>query len=95
MKYIELIPILLFALMLIIDRRQLGKISQLVKEFEQRNLDAEISTTYLCSETLYAFEYNNEEPAEEVKISEPLEFKNEKDLSKPSVIIMASTDFSW
>ena len=66
MKYLELIPILLFVLMIIMDRRHLGKLSQLVKDFEEINSGARTTPSYLNTENTHILEFSEGEKTKDV-----------------------------
>ena len=57
MIYLELIPILLFVLMVMIDRIHLDKLSQLVKDFEEINSGSKKTSSYCNSETTQVLNY--------------------------------------
>ncbi len=96
MKYLELIPILLFVLMIITDRKHLGKLSQSVKDFEENNSGVTITRSHLNFETAQMLEYNEGEQVDDANMFITSAFKSDRDSTKPSVIIeVASPDFSW
>ena len=96
MKYLELILILLFVLLILMDRKHLGRLSQLVKDFEEINSGAQMTFSYLNFETMQAPEYNEEEKVDDESMFITSVPKSDRDYEKPTVIIeVASPDFSW
>lgn len=96
MKYLELIPILLFVLMFIKDRMYLDKLSQSVKDFEEINSGASMTLSRLNAETAHMLDYNENEPVNDETMFITSASKNDKDYSRPSLIIeVASPEFSW